>query len=111
MYLCTKVVDLVGGEGDRSVRGLWGRVSLVVTRGDGGGGERDGNLWDVGRGAVDYGGVAICQLTAGVACEENPGSKECGTVRGWQIRVTYLNAAVEDRGDLPPNLPGIERGP
>jgi len=39
------------------------------------------------------------------------GVRNVGTVRGWKIRVTYLNAAVEDRGDLPPNLPGIGRGP
>lgn len=64
MYLRTKVVDLVRGEGDRSVWRLRGWVSWVVTWGDGGGGERDGNLWDVGRGTVDDGGVAIGQLTA-----------------------------------------------
>ena len=64
MYLGTKMVDLVGGKGDRSVWGLWGRVSWVVTWGDGSGGERDGNLWNIGRGTVDGGGVAVGQLTA-----------------------------------------------
>lgn len=68
MYLGTKVVDLVGSEGDRSVGGLWGRVGWVITWGNGGRCERDGNLWDV-RGAIDDGSVAIRQLAAGVACE------------------------------------------
>ena len=77
MYLGAEVVDLVGGEGDRSVWGLWGRVDWMVAWGNGGGRERDGNLWDIGRGTVGDGGVAICQLTAGVAWEENVGGKGC----------------------------------
>ena len=57
------------------MRGLWGWVSWVVARGDGGSGERDGNLWGAVKDTVDDGGVAICQLTAGVACRENVGGK------------------------------------
>lgn len=66
MYLGTEVVYLVGGEGDRSVWGLWGWVGWVIAWGDRGGGEGAGNLWDAGRGTIDDGGVTICQLTAGV---------------------------------------------
>ena len=78
MYLGTKVVDLVGSEGYRGVWGLWGRVGWMVAWRDRSGGERDGNLWDVGRSTVDDGGVAICQLTARITYEENVGGKECG---------------------------------
>lgn len=59
MYLGAKVVDLVGGEGDRSMRGLRGRMNGVVTWRNGGRSERSGNLWDTGEGAVGDGGVAI----------------------------------------------------
>lgn len=47
----------------------------MIAWGGGGSGERDDNLWDIGRGTIDDGGVAICQLTAGVACKENVGGK------------------------------------
>lgn len=70
MYLGTEVVDLVRGEGDGSMWGLRGWVGGVVARRDGGSGERDGNLWDVGRGTVDDGSVSICQLATGVSCKE-----------------------------------------
>ena len=75
MYLGTKVIDLVGSEGDRSMWRLWGRVGWMVAWGNGGGCERNGKLRDVGRGTIDGGGVAICQLTTGVACEKNVGGK------------------------------------
>jgi len=75
VYLGTKVIDLVRGEGDGSMWRLWRRVGWMVAWGDGGGGERNGNLWDIGKGTVDDGGVAICQLTTGVACEKNVGGK------------------------------------
>lgn len=39
----------------------------MVSRGAGGGCERGGDLRDVGRGTVDDGGVAIRQLTTGIA--------------------------------------------
>jgi hypothetical protein len=68
VYLGTKMVDLVGSKGDRSVGGLWGRVGWVIPCGDGGGCEGDGDLWDV-RGTIDNGSVAIRQLATGVACE------------------------------------------
>ena len=74
MYLGAKVVDLVGGEGDGSMWGLRGRVGCVVTWGDGGGGE-SGDLRDIGRSTIDDGGVAICQLTTGIACKKNVGGK------------------------------------
>lgn len=67
MYLGTKVVDLVGGEGDRGVRGLWGWIDGMVASGDGGCSKRDRNLGDVGKGTVDDGCVTIRQLTTGVA--------------------------------------------
>lgn len=73
MYLGTEMVDLVGGEGDRSMRGLWWRMDRVISWGDGSCGEGDGNLWDVRKSTVYDGGVAICQLTTGVACEERHG--------------------------------------
>ena len=69
MYLGTKMVDLVGGERDRSMRGLWGRMDRMVS------GKGGGNLWNIGKGTVYDGGVAIRQLAAGVACEENVGGK------------------------------------
>ena len=50
----------------------------MVAWGNGGGSERDGDLWDVRRGTIDDGGVAIRQLTAGLACKENVGGKWCG---------------------------------
>lgn len=67
MYLGTEMVDLVGGEGDRSMRGLWGRVGWVVSRGDGGGCKRGSDLGDIRRGTVGDGGMAIGQLATGVA--------------------------------------------
>jgi hypothetical protein len=66
MYLGAKVVDLVGGEGDRSMRRLWGRMNGMVAWKNGGRSEGGRNLWDIGEGAVGDGGVAIWQLTAGV---------------------------------------------
>lgn len=75
MYLCAKMIDLVGSKGNRSMRGLWGRMDEVVALRDGGCGKRDGNLWDIGRSTVDGGCVTICQLTTGVAYEESLGGK------------------------------------
>ena len=75
MYLGAKMVDLIRGEGYRSVWGLWGWMGRVIAWGNGSGGERDGNLWDTVRGTIDDGGVAVCQLTAGVACKENMSGK------------------------------------
>ena len=75
MYLGAKMVDLVGGEGDRSMGGLWGRMDGMVSWGNGGCGEGDGNLWNIGKGTIYGGGVAIRQLAAGVAYEENVGGK------------------------------------
>lgn len=75
MYLCAKMIDLVGGEGDRSMRGLWGRMDEVVAWWDGGCSKRNGNLWDIGKGTVNDGCVTVCQLTTGVAYEESSGGK------------------------------------
>lgn len=57
------------------MRGLWGRVDGMVSWGDRGSGEGDGNLWDTGKGPVYDGGVAIRQLTTGVAYGEHVGGK------------------------------------
>lgn len=65
------MVDLVGGKGDRSMWGLWGRVEGMVSWGDGGRGEGGEDLWDIRKGTVYDGSMTICQLTAGVACEED----------------------------------------
>ena len=75
MYLGTKMVDLVRGEGNRSMWGLWGKKSGMVSWGDGGCGEGHGNLWDIGKGAVYDEGVSVCQLTTGVACKEDVGGQ------------------------------------
>ena len=44
-------------------------MGCVVARGDGGGGERARNPWDVGRGTVDDRDGSVCRLSAGVTWE------------------------------------------
>ena len=73
MYLGTEMVDLVGGEGDRSMWGLRGGLGGVVSPGDGGGCERGSDLGDIRRGTVDDGGMTIWQLATGVALNERWG--------------------------------------
>ena len=75
MYLGAKMIDLIRGEGYRSMWGLWGCMGRVIAWGNRSGGERDGYLWDIRRGTIEGGGVAVCQLTAGVACKVNMGGK------------------------------------
>jgi hypothetical protein len=60
---------------------IWSGVKETGVCGDCGGGwtgwlrEWDRDLRDIRRGAIDEGGVAICQLTTGVACKRNVGGK------------------------------------
>ena len=69
------MIDLVGGEGDGSMGGLWGGMNGMASRGNGSCGKGGRDLRDIGKSTVYDGGVAVCQLTTGVTCEENVGGK------------------------------------